>query len=107
MSMEEVDGAALGDVLSQESGGVLVDFWSPWCAPCRTLKPHLKRMAEEREDSWRFVAINAEENPEAVENYSVRGLPTVLLFKGGEELCRFSGRAMPSAIDEKLDEFAQ
>ena len=107
MSMEEVDGAGLGDVLNQEARGILVDFWSPWCAPCRTLKPHLSRMSEERGDSWRFVAINAEENPEAVENYSVKGLPTVVLFKGGEELFRFSGSAMPAAIDEKLEELAQ
>ena len=107
MSIEEVDGTALGDVLNQESRGILVDFWSPWCAPCRTLKPHLNRMAEERADSWRFVAINAEENPEAVEKHSVKGLPTVLLFKGGEELCRFSGMAVPAEINSKLDEFAQ
>lgn len=104
--MNELDSAALGDMLKQEPGGILVDFWSPWCAPCRTLRPHLHRMAEERSGSWQFVAVNTEEHPEAAADYAVRGLPTLVLFKGGEELYRFSGSAMPAAIDDKLDEYA-
>ena len=106
MSMEELDSTALGDVLSQKAGGVLVDFWSPWCAPCRSLRPILHKMAEERSDSWRFVAVNADENPEATTKYGVRGLPTIVFFKDGEELHRFSGSALPANIAEKLDEFA-
>lgn len=105
MKMEELDSAALGDVLGQEPLGILVDFWSPWCAPCRALKPHLHKMAEERAGSWRFVAVNTEENPEAATDYAVRGLPTLVLFRGGEELYRFSGSALPSSIEAKLNEF--
>lgn len=107
MKIDEVDGvAALSDLLSQESQGVLVDFWSPWCAPCRTLRPHLDRMAEERAGSWRFVAINTEEHPDAATTYNVKGLPTLALFRGGKELYRFSGNALPAAVEEKLGELA-
>lgn len=106
MEVDELDGAALHDLLKQEPLGVLVDFWSPWCAPCRALRPHLHRMAEQRAGSWRFVALNTEEHPDAATDFGVRALPTLVLFRGGKELYRFSGSALPSSIDAKLDELA-
>ena len=56
-TMEDIRGAELDAVLHDDERGVLVDFWSPWCAPCRTLRPHLSRLAGEREESWRIVAV--------------------------------------------------
>ena len=102
--LEELDGAALREVLGQEGRGVLVDFWSPWCAPCRTLRPHLARLAGEREGTWRFVAVNAASQPAAAEDFGVKALPTIAFFRGGQELFRFAGAAALSAIVEKLDE---
>jgi thioredoxin len=103
--IEELDGPALLELLGQEGRGVVVDFWSPWCAPCRTLRPHLARLAGEREREWRFVAVNTASHSAAAEDFGVKALPTIAFFRGGQELFRFAGAAALSAIVEKLDEF--
>ena len=102
--IDELEGEALAGVLARESRPVLVDFWSPWCAPCRSMRPHLRRLAEEREEHWRFVAVNTEANPSVAEDFEVRALPTVALFEGGKETFRFAGATTIASIVEKLDE---
>lgn len=102
--IEELDEGALNTVLVTETRRVLVDFWSPWCAPCRVIRPHLHRLAEERQASWRFAAVNAQAQPETAERFGVKALPTFILFSDGEETHRFTGSTMISAIVEKLDE---
>lgn len=102
--IDELDGAKVREVLGSELRGVLIDFWSPWCAPCRTLRPHLDKLAREREMSWRFVAVNTETHPDAAEAFGVSALPTLVLYRAGVEVHRFSGSALPSSIDAKLDE---
>jgi thioredoxin 1 len=63
---------------------VLVDFWSPACGPCRMLDPIIKELAVEKEGCFRFVKINAWDEPELATTYRVSGLPTMLIFKDGE-----------------------
>ena len=105
--IEELEGEALSRLLGSEPRGVLVDFWSPWCAPCRTMRPHLKRLAEERDEDWRFVAVNAQSHLEAAGEFEVRTLPTLIFFRQGEEAFRFAGAAPISSIAEKLDELSR
>lgn len=102
--IEELDMASASDVINNESRGVLVDFWSPWCAPCRILRPHLNKIADERAATWRFIAINTDKHPDAAEALGVSALPTIAFFRAGEELDRFAGSALPSTVDAKLDE---
>ncbi len=102
--VEMLDAGQLREVLASERRGVLVDFWSPWCAPCRVLKPHLERMAAAREGAWRFVAVDTEAEPALAEAFEVKSLPTLILFREGRESHRFTGTAMLSAIEQKLDE---
>ncbi len=104
--LEEVGRTALDEILKTEFRGVLVDFWSPWCGPCRPLRRQLAALAEEHEARWRFVAVNTEAHPEAAEAFGVRGLPTVALFRRAAELHRFSGGVLPSDVDAKLAELA-
>ena len=103
--MEELDPPALKEALSSELRGVVIDFWSPWCAPCRTLKPHLAKLAAEREQKWRFIAINTEAHPQLATEFAVTALPTVVLLRSGKELHRFTGTPLPSAVRDRLDEF--
>jgi len=63
---------------------VLVDFWATWCAPCRMLTPIIEQVAEEYKDKARFVKLNVDDNAETAGKYSIRGIPTLLLFKDGE-----------------------
>lgn len=71
------------DVL-QADVPVLVDFWATWCAPCRMLTPIVEKVAEEYKGRARFVKLNVDDNAETAGRYSIRGIPTLLLFKDGE-----------------------
>ncbi|MEP6647789.1 MAG: thioredoxin [Saprospiraceae bacterium] len=70
---------------------VLVDFWAPWCGPCRVLSPILEIIAEEQKDSWKLVKINTEENENLADQYQVMSIPAVKLFYRGEVVHEFLG----------------
>ena len=82
------------EVLNAESP-VLVDFWAPWCGPCRVVHPVLEEMDSERED-LRVVSLNTDENQQTAAQYEVLSIPTMILFKDGEAVKRVIG-AMPKA----------
>jgi thioredoxin 1 len=67
----------------QSTVPVLVDFWAPWCSPCRMLMPTIENLAEEYEGKLKIVKMNVDENTETPAKYSVRGIPTLLIFKNG------------------------
>jgi thioredoxin 1 len=71
------------DVLSA-STPVLVDFWAEWCGPCRMIAPHVEAVATELDGKAVIGKLNVDENPAIVSRYSIRGIPALLLFKGGE-----------------------
>ena len=71
------------DVLSA-STPVLVDFWAEWCGPCRLIAPHVDAVATELDGKAKIGKLNVDENPAVVSKYSIRGIPALLLFKGGE-----------------------
>ena len=63
---------------------VVVDFWAEWCGPCKQIAPHLEALATELGDKVQVVKVNIDENPMTPTRYGVRGIPTLMLFKGGE-----------------------
>lgn len=81
---------------------VLVDFWAPWCGPCRTLAPVLERLAERYADKWKLVKVNTEELPDIAFRYGVRGIPNVKLFSHGEVSDEFTGALPESQIEQWL-----
>jgi len=70
---------------------VVVDFWAPWCAPCRMTKPILEKLAQEYNAQVQFLAINADESRDILEHFQVIGIPTVLTLRGGEVVGRVTG----------------
>jgi thioredoxin 1 len=74
-----------------------VEFWTPRCEPCRELRPQLERLAAEHEDLCVVLALDADREPAAVERHRVREFPTLVFFKGGQELHRLKGGALPAS----------
>lgn len=82
----------------KSSSPVLVDFWAEWCGPCRALAPKLEEVAQELSGKVRVLKLNVDENPEAPARYGVRGIPTMILFKNGQEAGQIVGNQSKEAI---------
>ena len=96
------DQSFQADVLDADKP-VLVDFWAEWCGPCRMIAPALEEIAGELADKVSIVKINIDENPDTPGKYGVRGIPTMLLFKGGEAVAQKVGAAPRSQIQQWLE----
>jgi putative thioredoxin len=84
---------------------VLVDFWAPWCGPCRTLMPLLDRIADEYEGRFILAKVNTEEQPQLASHFQIRSIPTVLLIHQGEVADQFVGLQPEAAIKALLDRY--
>jgi thioredoxin 1 len=82
---------------------VLVEFWAPWCGPCHQVAPIVDQLADERAGRLRVVKVNQDENPLFSARYRVLGLPTLLVFDGGEPVAQIIGARPKSAISRELD----
>ncbi len=84
-------------------GHVLVDFWAPWCGPCRLIAPMMDWAAATYEDRLKVVKVEVDPNPETVKKYRVEGIPTLLLIKGGEVIERTEGILSKDKLAVLLD----
>ena len=95
------DGNFQSEVLEAEQP-VLVDFWAPWCGPCRVVHPILEEIAAERED-LRIVSINTDENQQTAARFDVLSIPTLILFKAGAEAKRVVGAMPKRRLEAELE----
>lgn len=84
MSVQSVTDSDFEQEVLKSDKPVVVDFWAPWCGPCKAMSPLLDELASEVGDAVKVTKVNIDDNPNAPTQYGVRGIPTFMVFKGGE-----------------------
>jgi len=82
---------------------VIVDFWAPWCAPCRIIEPIMEELSVEYDGKMKFAKVNTDENQNIAIRYGIMGIPTVKIFKEGDELDSLSGAAPKEYLKAFID----
>lgn len=99
----EVTDATFEQEVLQSDQVVMVDFWAPWCGPCRILGPIVEELATEYEGKAKVVKLNVDDNPYTASQYGVQGIPTLIFYKGGEPVGQIVGVQSKVALSNVLD----
>ena len=99
MAQEITDANFEAEVLNSDIP-VMVDFWAPWCGPCRALSPVIDQVAEEYAGKVKVVKLNTDDNPESAVKFRITSIPNLIIFKGGKPVDQLVGAVEKSKIDE-------
>ena len=97
--VNDLNEAGLDDELAQSQVPILVDFWAPWCGPCRAMAPAVDAAAERLGPKAKVYKINVDENPDVSPRFIIKGIPTLIVFKDGHEAGRLVGVATKEQIE--------
>ena len=107
MAVMELQDATFDVELAKTDELTVVDFWAPWCGPCRTVAPVIEELAEELEGKVRFVKVNVDENQEVAQRYGVRSIPTLGFFQGGEAVGSIVGAYPKPALEQVIEQVTE
>jgi len=102
--IRDVSDEQFEDQVLNAAGIVLVDFWAPWCGPCKAIAPFLERIAKEFEGELELVKVNVDENPIYSGRLGVRSIPTLILFQKGEIVKEMAGAPDPKQLVDLLEQ---
>jgi thioredoxin 1 len=101
MAISQLSEATFSEEVNGSSEPVLVDFWAEWCGPCKTIAPVLEEIAEEQSGSLRVAKVNVDDNQSLALQFGVQSIPTMIVFKDGEEVHRIVGaRGKPQLMQD-------
>lgn len=100
---EQVTDATFENVVLKSELPVLLDFWAPWCGPCRAVGPIIDELSKEYDGKVRIVKMNVDENPATPTKFGIRAIPTLVLFKNGKTVEQITGAVTKAAMKELLD----
>lgn len=100
--VQVTDASFKQDVLESEIP-VLVDFWAPWCGPCRMVAPVVEEIAQQYADKVKVVKLNTDDNPNTASQYGIRSIPTLMLFKGGQRVDMVVGAVPKSTLADTIE----
>ncbi len=100
--IQEVSDATFDAEVIQSDMPVLVDFWAPWCGPCKAIGPILETISKDFEGRLKIVKCNVDDNPSTPSNYGIRAIPTLILFKNGEKVEQIVGMVEKSKLEQTI-----
>ena len=104
MAVFELSDATFDQEMGSTEGLTVVDFWAPWCGPCRIVAPVMEELAQEMEGDARFAKVNVDENPEIAQRFQVRSIPTIAFFMDGDPVGAVVGAYPKAALKQVIDQ---
>jgi thioredoxin 1 len=105
MSAVEVKDATFKEDVLDSEIPVLVDFWAPWCGPCRMVAPVVEEIAQQYEGKVKVVKLNTDDNPQVASQYGIRSIPTLMIFKGGQRVDMVVGAVPKTTLANTLEKY--
>ena len=101
--IQEIDDGSFDSEVLQSEKPVLVDFWAPWCGPCKAIGPVIEELSGSYGDKIKFAKCNVDDNPVTPGKYGIRAIPTLIFFKGGNVVDQITGIVGKSKLEETLN----